>query len=128
MSTLIVYGIVALLVMGALASGVYKVHHDGYLAGKAECQKAWDDAVAAQKKSEESKIGNAVTEKGKADEKAKIVYRTITKTIEKDIERPIYRNLCLDSDGLQHANAALVGALTAARVPDKPVSKPDAAK
>ena len=124
MPTLIVYGLIALVVGGA----VWGIHHDGFKSGKAECQQAWDDAVAKQKKSEESQIGTAVTEKGKADEKAKVVYRTITKTIEKDVERPIYRNVCLDPDGLQHANAALVGALTAARVPDKSVPKPDAAK
>lgn len=49
-----------------------------------------------------------------------IVYRTITKTVEKVVERPVYRNVCIDDDGLREINNALAG-----RASDP--AKPDAA-
>lgn len=35
-----------------------------------------------------------------------------TRTVEKIVERPVYRNVCLDDDGLRAANAALGGSTT----------------
>lgn len=38
-----------------------------------------------------------------------IVTRTITERVNKYVDRPIYRNECLDTDGLRDADAALIG-------------------
>lgn len=50
-------------------------------------------------------------------EKERVVYKTITETVDKIVERPVYRNLCLDTDGLQQLNAAVTGTLPAASEP-----------
>lgn len=45
--------------------------------------------------------------------KTRVVYRTITEMVDKIVDRPIYRDRCLDDDGLQLANAALGGVAAA---------------
>lgn len=42
-------------------------------------------------------------------EKERVVYQTITETVDRIIERPVYRNTCIDPDGLQQLNAAIAG-------------------
>lgn len=44
--------------------------------------------------------------KGLEGDKAKIEirYKTITKTVEKIVERPVYKNVCLDQDGIDAIN------------------------
>lgn len=41
----------------------------------------------------------------------RIVYRTIEKRIPQIVERPVYRNVCLDDDGLRLINDALAGSI-----------------
>lgn len=36
-------------------------------------------------------------------------YKTITKTVEKLVDRPVYKNQCIDTEGLEAANKALGG-------------------
>lgn len=53
MPSLLLYGIVALGIIGSLGGIGWKVNHDGYVRGKAEIQQQWDAAnVAAQQKAE----------------------------------------------------------------------------
>lgn len=33
-------------------------------------------------------------------ERERVVYQTITETVDRIVERPVYRNVCLDDDGL----------------------------
>ncbi len=54
-------------------------------------------------------------------EKAKIIYRTITKEVDKVVERPVYRNTCLDADGLRLARCAIRGQSPDTCKPDKPL-------
>jgi hypothetical protein len=42
--------------------------------------------------------------------KERVVYEVITQTVDKIVERPVYRNVCLDDDGLRALNAAVTGA------------------
>lgn len=42
-------------------------------------------------------------------EKERVVYQTITETVDRIVERPVYRNDCLDADGLRELNAAIAG-------------------
>lgn len=56
----------------------------------------------------------------KARAQREIVYRTITKQVDKIVDRPVYRNVCLDDDGLRVINDALRG--EAAADPGKPAT------
>lgn len=49
--------------------------------------------------------------------KTRVVYRTITEMVDKIVDRPIYRDRCLDDDGLRLANAALGGVAAAPPAP-----------
>lgn len=40
----------------------------------------------------------------------RVVYQTITETVDRIVERPVYRNVCLDDDGLRALNSAVRGA------------------
>lgn len=101
--------VAAILYSVALAGGGYwRGHHDASNAceaAKVAQMEADRQATAAKtaginKESEKLEVGNA---------NAKVVYRTITRTVDKIVERPVYRNVCLDDDGVLAANAALAG-------------------
>ena len=118
--TIIIYGVIALGILGFLGTATYKIHDAGYQKAAQECK----DAAAVQRAKEEKQVAQAETKKEVADAKAKVVYRTITRDVDKIVTRVEYRNVCLPPDGLQHARRAISGALTPAGEPDKPV--PDA--
>ena len=103
-----------LTALGYIASRIYS-------AGAASVQAQWDAAERQQRKDEMEKANAAALGLERKNEKAKVVYRNITRTVDRYIDRPVYRNVCFDADGLRDANAALVGALTPASKPDKPV-------
>jgi hypothetical protein len=42
-------------------------------------------------------------------ERERVVYQTITETVDRIVERPVYRNDCLDADGVRELNAAIAG-------------------
>ena len=123
-SMLIVYIVAALALVLAIGTGVRTI----YNAGAASKQAEWDEANRQQRKDEMEKANAAAIGLETGNEKAKIVYRTITKTVDKYIDRPVYRNVCFDTDGLRDVNAALIGALTPAAEPREPMPKPDAAR
>lgn len=100
----------------------------GVKKGEAAKQLEWDRAVAKQRAAEEKRIGEASERKEQADVKAKVVYRTITQTVDRYIDRPIYRNVCLDPDGLRDANNALLGTLATADKPDGSLPPADGTK
>lgn len=115
--SILLYGLIALAILGALAGIGHSIYSSGFDAAKLECEEA-----AKRQREEEAAKGNAAStslEVGNA--KAKVVYRIITKNVDKYIDRPVYRNICFDADGLRDANAALVGALAPAGEPDKPL-------
>lgn len=111
---LLVYGLVALAVMGMVGAGVYKVK----AWGAAEVRAEWDESNRQQRENETKRAAAAAEELEKAKAKTKVVYRTITQEVDRVVEKVSYRDVCLDLDGLRLANAALVGALTPAAKPD----------
>lgn len=50
----------------------------------------------------------------KAKNERTVEYRTLTQQVDKVVVRPVYRNVCLDADGLRIANTALAGGHAAA--------------
>lgn len=48
-------------------------------------------------------------------ERMRVEFQTITQTVERIVDRPVYRDVCLDDDGLRVLRAAIAGA--AAREP-----------
>ena len=69
-------------------------------------------AVEADRLKQEASAARADAARGGAaasgleDDKAKIEirYRTITKVVTEIVERPIYKNVCLDQDGIDAIN------------------------
>ena len=109
MSSLLVYGLLALAVIGSVAGLYAKVHHDGYVQGEAEIQQRWDSANKLSRE-HELKQGTSAAQGLEADRATeKIVYRTITQQVGKIVDRPVYRNVCLDADGLRLARCAIRG-------------------
>lgn len=61
-------------------------------------------------------------------ETERVVYQTITETVDRIVDRPVYRNVCLDADGLRQLNAAIAGRQPAASEPAPAVPGLAAAK
>ena len=61
-------------------------------------------------------------EKVKAE--IEVRYETITKEVQHVVEKPVYRNVCLDDDGLRVLGAALAGPAGVASQPARAVSAP----
>ena len=57
-----------------------------------------------------------------------IIYRTIKERVDHVVEKPIYRNTCIDDDGLRELTAAVSAANPAASQPKGAVSAPKPAK
>lgn len=58
-------------------------------------------------------------------QKERVVYEVITETVDKIIERPVYRNVCIDPDGLRSLNAAVRGGADDSGQPGAAVSVAD---
>lgn len=131
--TLIIYLVAAAAVLGAIY-GAYRwidgswETSAGIERGAKDKQGEWDAAVAAQRELERVAAEQASTKLEKGNEKAKVVYKTITRAVDRYIDRPVYRRECFDDSGLRDANRALLGSeSTPSGKPDKPLPAPDAA-
>lgn len=103
MSPLSLYAIVALLALSLGGAGAWNIQAWRYAAKdaqriEAQAERDRNDRKAAQVASEGFENDKAKTE---------IKYRTITREVEKIIDRPVYRNICLDSGGLQLLREAI---------------------
>jgi hypothetical protein len=123
-----VQGFIALGPVVYLAGLYYTIDRRGYERGRAEVQARWDAAARLQRDQEAAQAAGAASVLEKDNVKARTVYRTLTRTVDRYIDRPVYRNVCLDADGLRDANAALRGGpLPDPAQPDKPVPGPGSA-
>ena len=102
---LLIYGIVALSILGMIGTGVYKVKQWGANEVRAE----WAQAVKEQNEKETAAIAVASTKREEDRAKSKIVYQTIKERVVEYIDRPVYSTVCIDSDGMRDVNAALLG-------------------
>ena len=119
---LLLYGFVALAIIGSLAGIGYKVRQSGYDSCKVE----WDASEQSARKREADL--SAFAAKALADERAKkkVVVQERTVYVDKIVDRPVYRNQCFDASGVSCLNAAILGKDSAGCKPDgtMPPSKP----
>jgi hypothetical protein len=117
---------IALLALACTGFGYVRgVTHqrDVDLATAARAEKAAHDAYVAQTE----KLNAAAAALEVAKNEKEIVYRTITQTVDKIVDRPVYRNVCLDADGLRNINAAAAGHAADPGQPDAAVPAAGAA-
>lgn len=76
------------------ATAAYKLTSDHYKA-------------AALDQAQQMNVISADLERARHEKQ--VVYRTITRRVEKVVERDVYRNVCLDDDGVRLVNSALAG-------------------
>lgn len=74
------------------------------------------ESVIEAKRMNEKAADGAATGHEADKAKAKVQFRTIYQEVERVVERPVYRNVCLDDDGLRIISAA-IGAKPAASEP-----------
>ena len=98
----------------------------GYMireSGKESVRLEWQEANAKARAEEAAKADAAAQKKESGDAKAKVVFRTIRQNVDRVVVE--YRDsACLDPRGLQLARAAILGQITPAGEPDKPLRPP----
>jgi hypothetical protein len=117
---------IALLALACTGFGYVKGvrHQQGVDAvASASAEKAAHDAYVAQTE----KLNAAAQALEVAKNEKEIVYRTITQTVDRIVDRPVYRNVCLDADGLRNINAAAAGRAADPGQPDAAVPAAGAA-
>lgn len=88
----------------------------------AKCDAAIAAMVAAAqgaKDAEAEKAHEAASGLEQDNAEAQVIYREITVEVDRIVERPVYRDRCLDDDGLRAANRALAGPRAAAAEPHR---------
>lgn len=105
-SRLLVTGSVSLalgIALGAFGSWNYaSLVYDAKELRKELAQSKADDKAREQLKPLEA-------EQAKADAVAPVKIVTATKTVEKIVEKPVYRNICLDEEGVTYINKIVAG-------------------
>ena len=114
MSPFSLYAAIAVLAGSMGAAGAWRVQAGRYALKDAarieqQAEIARNDRKTAQTASEGFEDAQAKNE---------VEFRTVTKEVEKIIHRPVFRNVCLDADGLRIINSTL----GAAGNPGKPQS------
>ena len=114
---LLLYGFVALAILGTVAGIGYKVMESGYDA----CKVDWAASDAAARKREEEASQKAASELAAERQKKKVVIQTRTAYVDREVEKPIYRNVCLPDTGVLCLNASIRGEDATGCKPDSPV-------
>src|SRR5258708_28076994 len=110
MPSFAIYGLVGVGVGAAGFTGGYR----GESGPAAAQRQAAIDAAIAEYKGEAEKANAAAAALEQKKDASHVVYQTITRNVDRIVEKPVYRDRCLDDDGLRAANAALAGAAAAA--------------
>lgn len=85
----------------------------GQHVGTQRCEAAHLKAAATAQEDREKQIGQAQANDAKAAEAAvqrETLVREITREVPKVIDRPVYRNVCVDADGLRLLTRAVEAA------------------
>lgn len=65
------------------------------------------EQVQEAKRMREKQVVTASANYEKKKEATRIKYVTITETVEKIVDRPVYKNICLDDDGIKLINEGI---------------------
>lgn len=112
------YLIAGIAIVGVLSFLAWRI----YDAGADSVRVEWAQAAEAQRQEEAERAGKASTKLETDNAKARVITRTIERQVDKIVERPVFRNVCLDADGLCLVNAAIRGEEPTSCQSDKPVS------
>ena len=115
----LIAGVAALAIISGLA---YKT----YEAGADSIRTEWAAANEEARKREAAASAKAAADLEAERKKRRVVIMEVTNYVDKIIDRPVYRNVCLDPDGLRCVNAAILGTDAAGCKPDSalPTVKP----
>lgn len=108
-----VYLAIALLSAALSGAGVWEVQNWRY----ASIEKDRIEQAAKEAARKLDKIDTAAVGHEKDKTRIRTVFRTITKEVAHVVEKPVYRNVCLDADGLRVLSTAINGATTASVTP-----------
>ena len=94
----------AVLALIGISSWQYhSIYKRGYNAAVAKLEKQAQEQKDKQQAVANKASSDYQTNKAEADKQAEIRYVEVQKIV----ERPVYRNVCLDDDGLQNINNAI---------------------
>jgi hypothetical protein len=79
----------------------------GWRRDSAELERREDAAELVRLRARKADTAAATHEVFK--ERERVVYQVITETVDRIVERPVYRNVCLDPDGLRVLSDAIHG-------------------
>ena len=117
---ILAYAIAAIVLLGMVGTGVYKIKQWGANEVRAE----WAAVNEAARKAEAAK-GDAAAKGLEVDRgKTRIIFKTITQTVDREVEKLVYRDVCLPPSGLCLANAALLGKSADTCKPDQSLPAP----
>lgn len=119
--TLVIYAFIAMAVLGLLSAFVFGIYHKGYAAGSTAVKVQWDAANKAQRDAEAKKADNAARLLETTRARDRVIVKTVTKEVDRLVDRPVYRNVCLEPDGLRVARCAIRGEEPASCKLDEPV-------
>jgi hypothetical protein len=123
-------GISALAALLAFGLGYIKGDADAasrYQVRIARMQLDAKEAAEADQQKRQQAFIDAANGYEVTNAQARVVYRTITRDVDKIVERDVYRDRCLDDDGLRLAQLALGGIAVTPSDPAKPdTGMPDA--
>lgn len=104
---MMVYTHAAALILGLAAGFAGAWNVQAWRADSAELKRTQAAKSDFLRREKEAYAPSVAHERFK--EKERVVYEVITETVDKIIERPVYRNVCIDPDGLRSLNAAVRG-------------------
>lgn len=102
-----IYTHIAALILGLAVGGIGAWNVQAWRADSAELKRTQAAKTAFLRREKEAYAPSVAHEQFKQRER--VVYEVITETVDKIIERPVYRNVCIDPDGLRSLNAAVRG-------------------
>jgi hypothetical protein len=113
---------IGVLVVGMAGSAwaAHKATSNAWKADLLEAERAHTEALNAEIERTNGVAAELEVERGKQ----RVIYKEITKEVAKVVTRDVYRNVCLDDDGLRLARAAIAGQAAGPSQPSGPVPRP----
>jgi hypothetical protein len=113
---------IGVLVVGMAGSAwaAHKATSNAWKADLLEAERAHTEALNAEIERTNGVAAELEVERGKQ----RVIYKEITKEVAKVVTRDVYRNVCLDDDGLRLARAAIAGQAVGPSQPPGPVPRP----